>query len=156
ALAFAVAFSLAACAPSDDANTQASGADATAPAAAGDKVAAQITGAGATFIFPLITQWSADYHAATGNKINYQSIGSGGGIAAIKAGTVAFGSSDAPLAPEDLASSGLVQFPSVIGGVVPVVNVPGVEPGRMRLDGTLLADIFLGRVTAWNDARIVA
>src|SRR5690606_77311 len=76
--------------------------------------------------------------------------------AAIKAGTVAFGSSDAPLAPEDLASSGLVQFPSVIGGVVPVVNVPGVEPGRMRLDGTLLADIFLGRVTAWNDARIVA
>ena len=156
ALAFAVAFSLAACAPSDDANTQASGADATAPAAAGDKVAAQITGAGATFIFPLITQWSADYHAATGNKVNYQSIGSGGGIAQIKAGTVDFGSSDAPLSSEELAEAGLLQFPSVIGGVVPVVNIPGIAAGELRLTGPLLADIYLGKVTHWNDPAIAS
>ena len=155
-LAVAVSLALAACAQSDDATTQASGADASAPATAGDKVAAQITGAGATFIFPLITQWSADYHAATGNKVNYQSIGSGGGIAQIKAGTVDFGSSDAPLSSEELAEAGLLQFPSVIGGVVPVVNVPGIEAGELRLTGPLLADIYLGKVGNWNDPAIAS
>ena len=118
--------------------------------------AADITGAGATFIYPLLSKWSADYNAATGNKINYQSIGSGGGIAQIKARTVDFGSSDAPLKPEDLAKYGLAQFPSAIGGVVPVMNVPGLKAGAMKLDGPLLADIFLGNVTKWNDPRIVA
>ena len=90
-----------------------------------DQVAAEITGAGATFVYPLLSKWSADYHKATGAKVNYQSIGSGGGIAQIKAGTVDFGSSDKPLPPEELAAAGLGQFPSAIGGVVPVVNVRG-------------------------------
>jgi phosphate transport system substrate-binding protein len=118
--------------------------------------AADITGAGATFIYPLLSKWSADYAQKTGTKINYQSIGSGGGIAQIKARTVDFGSSDKPLPPEELKASGLVQFPSAIGGVVPVVNVVGVKAGDMRFDGPLLADIFLGKITMWNDARITA
>ena len=118
--------------------------------------AADVTGAGASFIYPVMTQWSADYAKATGKEVNYQSIGSGGGIAQIKAGTVDFGSSDAPLKPEELQKAGLAQFPSVIGGVVPVINVPGVASGALKLDGELLADIFLGKVTRWNDPRIVA
>ncbi|HEY4556335.1 MAG TPA: phosphate ABC transporter substrate-binding protein PstS [Lysobacter sp.] len=118
--------------------------------------AADITGAGATFIYPLISKWSADYSQATGHKINYQSIGSGGGIAQIKAKTVDFGSSDKPLSPQELAQGGLVQFPSAIGGVVPVVNIAGVPAGAMKFDGALLADIFLGKITMWNDPRIVA
>jgi phosphate transport system substrate-binding protein len=117
--------------------------------------AADATGAGASFVYPIMSKWSADYAGATGKKVNYQSIGSGGGIAQIKAGTVDFGSSDAPLKPEELAKYGLAQFPSVIGGVVPVINVPGVAAGAMKLDGPLLADIFLGKVTMWNDPRIV-
>ena len=128
----------------------------SATAAAGDKVAAQITGAGASFVYPLISKWSADYAKATGNKVNYQSIGSGGGIAQIKAGTVDFGSSDKPLASDELAKDGLVQFPSTIGGVVPVVNLPGIEAGTLRLTGALLADIYLGKLTMWNDAAIAA
>ena len=118
--------------------------------------AADVTGAGASFIFPVMSKWSADYSSATGNRVNYQSIGSGGGIAQIKARTVDFGSSDAPLKPEELAAAGLVQFPSVIGGVVPVVNVAGVAPGALKLDGNLLANIFLGKVKTWNDPAIVA
>ena len=118
--------------------------------------AAEITGAGASFIYPVMSKWSADYNAATSNKVNYQSIGSGGGIAQIKAKTVDFGSSDAPLKPEELAASGLAQFPSVIGGVVPVVNIEGLEAGKLRLSGALLADIFLGKVKTWNDPAIVA
>ena len=118
--------------------------------------AADITGAGASFIFPVMTQWSADYNKATGTKVNYQSIGSGGGIAQIKGGTVDFGSSDAPLPPEELAQAGLGQFPSAIGGVVPVVNIPGIEAGKVRFTGPLLADIFLGKLTKWNDPAIVA
>jgi phosphate transport system substrate-binding protein len=115
-----------------------------------------VTGAGATFVFPVMTKWSAEYAKATGKRINYQSIGSGGGIAQIKAGTVDFGSSDAPQKPEDLAKSGLAQFPSVIGGVVPVVNIPGVQAGAMKFDGPLLAEIFQGKITMWNDPKIVA
>ncbi|HEL3806308.1 TPA: phosphate ABC transporter substrate-binding protein PstS [Stenotrophomonas maltophilia] len=118
--------------------------------------AADITGAGASFIYPVMSKWSADYSTATGKKVNYQSIGSGGGIAQIKAKTVDFGSSDAPLKPEDLAASGLAQFPSVIGGVVPVVNVAGIAPGALKLDGAVLANIFLGKIKSWNDPAIAA
>ncbi|MCE7033197.1 phosphate ABC transporter substrate-binding protein PstS [Lysobacter sp. GX 14042] len=125
-------------------------------AATGDKVTAQITGAGATFIFPLISKWSADYNAATGNMVNYQSIGSGGGIAQIKAGTVDFGSSDEPLSSEELAEAGLIQFPSAIGGVVPVVNLEGVGGGEIRLNGEVLANIYLTDITRWNDPAIAA
>ncbi len=103
-----------------------------------------------------MSKWSADYHTATGNKINYQSIGSGGGIAQIKAGTVDFGSSDKPLDSAELAAAGLGQFPSAIGGVVPVVNLDGMEAGKLKLTGAVLADIFLGKVTTWNDPAIVA
>ena len=128
-----------------------------APAGQGaTPVAAEITGAGATFIYPLLSKWSDTYHSQTGHKINYQSIGSGGGIAQIKAGTVDFGSSDKPLQSDELAAAGLGQFPDAIGGVVPVVNVQGVAPGKLRLTGPVLADIFLGRIAAWNDPRIAA
>lgn len=116
--------------------------------------AADITGAGATFIYPILSKWSDTYNNATGNKINYQSIGSGGGIAQIKAGTVIFGSSDKPLSPTELADAGLAQFPSVIGGVVPVVNIEGVEAGKIHFTGPLLADIYQGKITKWNDAAI--
>jgi phosphate transport system substrate-binding protein len=116
--------------------------------------AVEITGAGATFIYPLLSKWSADYNKATGNRVNYQSIGSGGGIAQIKAATVDFGSSDKPLPPAELAAAGLGQFPSAIGGVVPVINVQGIQSGSMKLDGPLLADIFLGKIKTWNDPRI--
>lgn len=118
--------------------------------------AAEITGAGASFVYPAMSKWSADYNKATKNKVNYQSIGSGGGIAQIKAGTVDFGSSDAPLKAGDLAASGLAQFPSVMGAVVPVVNIPGVKAGSVKLTGPILADIFLGKVTMWNDPVIAA
>ncbi|WP_226469973.1 phosphate ABC transporter substrate-binding protein PstS [Luteimonas panaciterrae] len=118
--------------------------------------AADVTGAGASFIYPVMSKWSSDYSKATGKQVNYQSIGSGGGIAQIKAGTVDFGSSDAPLKPDDLAKSGLAQFPSVIGGVVPVINVPGIASGALKLDGETLGNIFLGKITKWNDPAIVA
>jgi phosphate transport system substrate-binding protein len=124
--------------------------------AASPALAQNVTGAGASFVYPVMSKWSADYNAATGKKINYQSIGSGGGIAQIKSGTVDFGSSDAPLKPEELAQAGLAQFPSVIGGVVPVVNLAGIAPGKIRFSGPVLADIFLGKVTMWNDPAIVA
>ncbi|WP_017916229.1 phosphate ABC transporter substrate-binding protein PstS, partial [Xanthomonas sp. SHU 308] len=124
--------------------------------AAGAKTAAEISGAGASFIYPLISKWSADYNAATGNKINYQSIGSGGGIAQIKAGTVDFGSSDKPLDSAELAAAGLGQFPSAIGGVVPVVNLDGMDAGKLRLTGPVLADIFLGKISKWNDPALTA
>ncbi|MBE1162561.1 phosphate ABC transporter substrate-binding protein PstS [Dyella sp. 7MK23] len=117
--------------------------------------ATDITGAGSSFVYPVISKWSAAYAEKTGNHINYQSIGSGGGIAQIKAGTVDFGASDMPLKPEDLAKFGLGQFPDVIGGIVPAFNVAGVAPGALVLDGTTLADIYLGKITTWNDPAIV-
>src|SRR5688500_2840925 len=129
---------------------------ALATAFAANAFAADITGAGATFIYPVMSKWSADYNKATGKKINYQSIGSGGGIAQINAGTVDFGSSDKPLPPDELAKAGLAQFPSAIGGVVPVVNLQGVEAGAMKLDGPTLANIFLGKIKTWNDPAIAA
>ena len=118
--------------------------------------AADVTGAGASFVYPAMSKWSADYKKTAGKQVNYQSIGSGGGIAQIKAATVDFGSSDAPLKPEELAKYGLGQFPSVIGGIVPVINVAGVQAGAMKLDGNTLANIFLGKITHWNDPAIVA
>lgn len=118
--------------------------------------AAQSNGAGASFVFPAMTKWSSDYNKATQNRISYQSIGSGGGIAQIKANTVDFGSSDAPMKPEELAKFGLGQFPSVSGGIVPVVNIPGVTAGAIRFTGPVLADIYLGKIKMWNDPAIVA
>ena len=116
--------------------------------------AADISGAGATFPFPIYAKWAEAYKKNTGNGLNYQSIGSGGGIKQIKAGTVTFGASDMPLKPEALAEAGLVQFPTVIGGVVPVVNLPGIKPGELVLDGPTLAAIFQGNVAKWDDAAI--
>lgn len=118
--------------------------------------AQNITGAGASFVFPAMSKWSSDYAAAGLGRVNYQSIGSGGGIAQAKAGTVDFGSTDAPLASADLAQNGLAQFPSVIGGVVPVVNLRGVTAGQLRLTGPVLAEIYLGKITQWNDPKIAA
>lgn len=122
----------------------------------GSAAAADITGAGSTFVYPILSKWSTSYNAKTGNKINYQSIGSGGGIAQIKAATVTFGASDKPLSPEELQAAGLGQFPIVIGGVVPVVNLDGVQPGQLRFTGPVLADIFLGKITDWTDPAIAA
>ena len=116
--------------------------------------ATNITGAGSTFVFPVLSKWAADYKAMTGDQINYQSIGSGGGIAQIKAGTVDFGATDKPLSPQELSAAGLAQFPVAIGGVVPVVNVKGLRPGQLKLDGPVLAGIYGGQITMWNDPRI--
>ena len=116
--------------------------------------ATDITGAGSSFVYPVISKWSAAYAEKTGNHINYQSIGSGGGIAQIKAGTVDFGASDMPLKAEDLAKFGLGQFPDVIGGIVPAFNVAGIAAGTLVLDGPTLADIYLGKITTWNDPAI--
>ena len=116
--------------------------------------AQEITGAGATFPAPIYAKWAADYHKATGAKINYQSVGSGAGIKQIEAKTVTFGASDMPLTDEKLKEAGLFQFPTVIGGVVPVVNIKGIKPGELKLTGPLLGDIYLGKVTKWDDPAI--
>jgi phosphate transport system substrate-binding protein len=116
--------------------------------------AADISGAGATFPYPIYAKWADAYKKLTGVGLNYQSIGSGGGIKQIKAKTVTFGASDMPLKPEDLKASGLIQFPMIIGGVVPVVNIKGVLPGQLHLDGNTVASIYLGDITQWNDAQI--
>jgi phosphate transport system substrate-binding protein len=117
--------------------------------------AVEITGAGSTFVYPVLSAWAGDYQKQSGAKINYQSIGSGGGISQVKAGTVDFGASDQPLSSEELAASNLAQFPVVIGGIVPVTNLTGIEPGKLRLTGPVLADIFAGKVKTWNDPSIV-
>ncbi len=118
--------------------------------------ATDITGAGATFPYPVYAKWAEAYKAQSGTNMNYQSIGSGGGIKQITAKTVDFGASDMPLKPEELDKNGMMQFPTVIGGVVPVINVLGIENGKLHLDGKTLADIYLGKITKWNDAAIVA
>jgi phosphate transport system substrate-binding protein len=118
--------------------------------------AQDVTGAGASFPAPVYSQWAAAYNKATGARINYQSVGSGAGIRQIKAKTVDFGASDAPLTDEELAKDGLVQFPTVIGGVVPVINVKGLQPGQVKMTGAVLADIYLGKITKWNDPALVA
>ncbi len=116
--------------------------------------AADMTGAGASFPAPVYAKWADDYQKATGNQVNYQSIGSGGGIKQINAKTVDFGASDMPLKQEVLDKDGLVQFPTVIGGVVPVINVTGIKAGDLRLTGEIIADIYLGKITKWNDKAI--
>jgi phosphate transport system substrate-binding protein len=115
-----------------------------------------ITGAGATFPYPVYSKWSEAYQVKTDVQLNYQSIGSSGGIKQIKAATVDFGATDAPLKGDELTASGLVQFPTVLGGVVPIINVEGIRPGELQLTGEVLADIYLGTVTHWNDAKIAA
>jgi phosphate transport system substrate-binding protein len=116
--------------------------------------AGDISGAGATFPYPVYSKWADAYKTKTGVGLNYQSIGSGGGIKQIKAKTVTFGASDKPLEPAELKESGLVQFPMIIGGVVPVVNIKGVKAGQLTLDGATVASIYLGEITKWNDAKI--
>ena len=116
--------------------------------------AVDITGAGATFPYPIYAKWAEAYKKKTGNGMNYQSIGSGGGIKQIKAKTVDFGASDMPLKAEDLQKTGLVQFPAIMGGVVPIVNLEGIAPGQLKFTGPLLADIYLGKIKKWNDPAI--
>lgn len=129
---------------------------ATALIASAPVLAVDITGAGATFPYPLYAKWAEAYKAKTGVAMNYQSIGSGGGIKQIIAKTVDFGASDMPLTPEALEKDGLMQFPAVMGGVVPVVNLAGIEAGQLKLDGKVLAEIFMGKITKWNDPAIAA
>jgi len=116
----------------------------------------QMNGAGATFPYPIYAKWASAYQKATGIKLNYQSIGSGGGIKQIKKKTVDFGASDAPMKPEELDQYGMIQWPQIMGGVVPVINLSGIDSGKLRLDGETLASIFLGRIKEWNDKRIAA
>jgi phosphate transport system substrate-binding protein len=116
--------------------------------------AQDITGAGATFPAPIYAKWADAYNKATGARMNYQSIGSGGGIKQIKSKTVDFGATDMPLKDDELAKDGMIQFPTVIGGVVPVVNIKGIAPGQIKLTGQVLGDIYLGKVTKWNDAAL--
>ncbi len=124
--------------------------------ATGCSQAADVTGAGASFPAPVYSKWADAYNKATSNRVNYQSIGSSGGMKQIEAKTVDFGASDAPLKPEELQAKGLVQFPTVIGGIVPVFNLPGIEPGKLRLNGQVLGDIYLGKITKWDDPALKA
>ena len=114
----------------------------------------QVTGAGSTFVYPVLSAWASDFKNQSGTSINYQSIGSGGGISQVKAGTVDFGATDQPLASPELTQSNLAQFPIVVGGIVAVVNVAGMEAGKLKLSGPLLADIYAGKVKTWNDPEI--
>mgnify|MGYP003583304473 CR=1 FL=1 len=123
---------------------------------AGLASAQDVTGAGASFPAPLYAKWAADYNKSTGVKINYQSVGSGAGMRQIEAKTVDFGASDMPLKDDELAKKGLIQFPTVVGGVIPVVNIKGINPGQLRLNGQVLGDIYLGKITKWNDAAVKA
>ena len=118
--------------------------------------AANITGAGATFPYPIYAKWAELYKAKSGNGLNYQSVGSGAGIKQIKAKTVDFGASDMPLAAADLNASGLFQFPAVMGGVVPIVNLEGITPGQLKLTGAVIADIYMGKIVKWNAPQIAA
>lgn len=122
----------------------------------GAAMAQDVTGAGATFPAPIYAKWADAYNKATGARINYQSVGSGAGIKQIKSKTVDFGASDMPLADDELAKEGLLQFPTVIGGVVPVINIAGIAPGQLKLTGQVLGDIYLGKVTKWNDPAVTA
>jgi phosphate transport system substrate-binding protein len=124
--------------------------------AGGAAVAQDMTGAGATFPAPIYAKWADSYNKASGARLNYQSVGSGAGIQQIRAKTVDFGASDMPLTDDILAKDGLIQFPTVIGGVVPVVNIKGIAPGQIKLTGQVLGDIYLGKITKWNDAALTA
>ncbi len=129
---------------------------ALATVAMGSALAADITGAGATFPFPIYAKWAELYKAQTGTGLNYQSIGSSGGIRQIRAKTVAFGATDAPVAGAELDKDGMVQFPAIIGGTVPVFNLEGFKPGDVRINGTVLAEMFMGKIANWNDPKIAA
>jgi phosphate transport system substrate-binding protein len=129
---------------------------ASSTAVALSAAAQDMTGAGATFPAPVYAKWADAYHKANGARLNYQSVGSGAGIQQIRAKTVDFGASDMPLADDVLAKDGMIQFPTVIGGVVPVVNIKGIAPGKLKLSGPVLADIYLGKITRWNDAALTA
>ncbi len=118
--------------------------------------AQEVTGAGATFPAPLYAKWADAYNKVSGARINYQSVGSGAGLRQIRGKTVDFGASDMPLSDEELKKDGLIQFPTVMGGVVPVVNIPGVQPGQLKLTGQVLGDIYLGKITKWNDPALTA
>mgnify|MGYP000140222681 CR=1 FL=1 len=159
-LVVASTLALTACGNKPAENTAAGAASATgsatAPAAADKNAAFTITGAGASFPQPIYAKWAGDFKSATGGQVNYQSIGSSGGIKQIVAKTVDFGASDAPLTKEELDKDGLIQFPTVIGGVVPVVNIDGIQPGQLKLDGAALANIYLGKITKWNDPALTA
>jgi len=119
-------------------------------------LAADITGAGASFPYPIYAKWAEGYKAATGTGLNYQSIGSSGGVRQIRAKTVAFGATDSPLSGDELGKDGLVQFPAIIGGTVPVLNIDGFKPGELRVTGPVLAEMFLGTISKWNDPKFVA
>ena len=121
----------------------------------GTAASAGVTGAGSTFVYPVLSKWASDFKKAGGDEINYQSIGSGGGIAQIKAGTVDFGATDKPLDADELQAAGLAQFPVVIGGIVPVINIPGAHPGQVKMSGPVLAAIYAGEIKNWNDPRIM-
>ncbi len=125
-------------------------------AASGTSLAQDVTGAGASFPAPLYAKWADAYNKATGARVNYQSVGSGAGMKQIRGKTVDFGASDAPLKDDELAKDGIVQFPTVIGGVIPVVNIKGIAPGQIKLTGQALGDIYLGKITKWNDAALTA
>src|SRR4051795_1930114 len=131
-------------------------ASALSAAVVGPAAAQDMTGAGATFPAPIYAKWVDAYHKATGARLNYQSIGSGAGIPQGRAKTVDFGASDMPLTDEALAKDGLLQFPTVIGGVVPVVNIKGIAPGQLKLTGQVLGDIYLGKIAKWNDPALTA
>ena len=129
---------------------------ALATMAMGNAFAADITGAGATFPFPIYAKWAEAYKKETGTGLNYQSIGSSGGLKQIRAKTVTFGASDAPVSGADLEKDGMIQFPAIIGGTVPVINLDGFKPGELRVTGPVLADMFLGTITKWNDPKLAA
>ena len=150
------AFVLAACGGSNDGKPPVPPQQNGAAAGSNEKVGLDVTGAGASFPQPIYVQWAQGYQAAAGGRVNYQSIGSSGGVKQITAKTVDFGASDSPLKAEELEKQGLVQFPTVIGGVVPVVNVEGIKPGELKLTGEVLADIYLGTISKWNDPKIAA
>ncbi len=147
-VAIAVVAGAAACGSSSNATTPAN--------AGGSGASGALVGAGSTFAQPLYSAWAQDYQGVSGVQLNYQAIGSGGGIAQIEAKTVGFGATDAPLTAADLQTQGLVQFPTAVGGTVPIINVKGIPMGKLRLDGPTLADIFLGKITMWNDPAIKA
>jgi phosphate transport system substrate-binding protein len=129
---------------------------ATASMATASSTAADMTGAGATFPYPIYAKWADAYNKTSGNRLNYQSVGSGAGIKQIKAKTVDFGASDMPLKAEELDAAGLMQFPAIMGGVVMIVNVEGIAPGQLKLTGPVIGDIYLGKITKWNAPQIAA
>ncbi|MDO4997051.1 MAG: phosphate ABC transporter substrate-binding protein PstS [Neisseria sp.] len=149
-----VALALAACGGSNNQQAATPAAASQASAASSEKVGLDVTGAGASFPQPIYVQWAQAFSAGTGGRVNYQSIGSSGGVKQITAKTVDFGASDSPMKAEDLEKNGLIQFPTVIGGVVPVVNIEGIKAGELKLTGAVLADIYLGNIKKWNDPKI--